>query len=89
MENHHSDSKQLMMPKDQRSFEGSINNEQIGKSSTLIFQENIDDVRLSSTRTNSMLLSAASNDILTECQNNYENNKHNRMNNDKRFVCYN
>ena len=29
MENHHSDSKQLMMPKDQRSFEGSINNEQI------------------------------------------------------------
>ena len=89
MENHYSDSKQLMMPKDQRSFEGSINNEQIGKSSTLIFQENIDDVRLSSTRTNSMLLSAASNDILTECQNNYENNEHNRMTNDKRFVSYN
>ena len=89
MENHYSDSKQLMMPKDQRSFEGSINNEQIGKSSTLIFQENIDDVRLSSTRTNSMLLSAASNDILTECQNNYENNEHNRMTNDKRLVSYN
>ena len=84
MENHYSDSKQLMMPKDQRSFEGSINNEQIGKSSTLIFQENIDDVRLSSTRTNSMLLSAASNDILMECRNNYESSKNNKMAKDRR-----
>ena len=86
MENHYNGSKQLMIPKDQISFEHSINNEQIGKSSTLIFQENIDDVNLTPTRTNSMLLSAASNDILTECQNNYESRKHKKMNNDNRCV---
>ena len=84
MDNHYSSSKHLMLPKDQGPFQHSISEDHIGESCANSIQENIDDVNLTSTRTNSMLLSAASNDILMECRNNYESSKNNKMAKDRR-----
>ena len=85
MDNHYSSSKHLTLPKDQGPFQhDEASEDHIGESCANSIQENIDDGNLTSTRTNSMLLSAASNDILMECRNNYETSKNNKMANDRR-----
>ena len=83
MENHHS-CKQPMSQQHQRSMEHRKNNEHT-RTSSFSFQDTHDDVNLTSTRTNSTLLSsAASNDVSLECQNHYDTLKNENTTNNKR-----
>ena len=83
MENHYSE-KQPMVVQKQQSSEHIINNEHVTPS--ISFQDTMDDVHLTSTRTNSIFLSTPSNDVSMECQNNYESNHNNSTTtNDQRY----
>ena len=83
MENHFSE-KQPMVIQNQQSSEHIINNEHVTPS--ISFQDTMDDVHLTSTRTNSIFLSTPSNDVSMECQNNYESNHNNSTTtNDQRY----
>ena len=88
MDNHYTRNNSMLKPSHHHSLEHGINNDRVvGKTSSLIFQHDIDEENLPSTRTQSMLLvEDNTKESSLECQTRWDDHTYNNMTtNDARY----
>ena len=87
MDNHYTRNNSMLKPSHHHSLEHGINNDRVGKTSSLSFQHDIDEENLPSTRTQSMLLvEDNTKESSLECQTRWDDHTYNNMTtNDARY----